>query len=351
MSKRLYPRNLAGNGITLQADPGQPVKLYLFGVIGDWFDGNTAQDVLAQLRGRPDVPVDVYIASVGGYFEDGLPIFNLLKMHAGHVTVNIIGYCLSMASHIMLAADTIRIAQNGQVMTHNAQGQARGDYRVMEKSAEMLRVHNSSIIPEYQRRTGKSAADVQAMLDAETWFSAQAALDAGLVDEIIDPVDLADIDKQQPANAWRFAIQNFKHAPAEFAARAEQHAQGSSWLDRIMNRVQGGKPAAKPTHTVEDDMKPEDIEAVKAAVAAEMEKHGQGVTAAVAAKQAELDAANGKVTALEAEKTALQDKLATAEAALVTANAELAKLKQEEPNNGDQPPNAGPVGKQTERFS
>lgn len=333
---------------------GTHVDLYLFGVIGDWWDGTTANEVLSYLTQNPDAAVNVFISSVGGYFEDGLPIFNLLRMHKGEVTVNIIGYCLSMASHIMLAANKIRIAQNGQIMTHNAQGVARGDYRDMEKAATMLRVHNDSIIPEYQRRTGKTADEVKAMLDAETWFTANTALAAGLVDEIIDPVDIADVDKLQTENAWKFAIQNFHNAPPDFTARAEQLAHGSSWLMRILNRVVGNPPAnlPPPDNISEADMTPEELKAALAAERAEYAKMLDEKLAALkpAVETPDAPAAQSDDAGTSAALTAKLEK-AEADAAKNAADAaKLAELMQDVPGTVP-PPVTGPAGRHAKRFS
>lgn len=265
MSMKL-PRNLHKTGIAALGS-GDHLDLYIFGVIGDWLDGNTANDVLFKLNSSPDIKtIDVYIASVGGYFEDGLPIFNLLKMHSAFVTVNIIGYALSMASHIMLAANKVRIAQNGQIMIHNAQGWSNGDYRDMGKSADILKLHSASLIPEYQRRMKLPPDEIQTLMDNETWYDANAALAAGLVDEIIDPVDASSIDNSQPSNAWQFAARNFKHPPADFQARVESVARRNNggWVQNLLIRVVGQPSAQLPTNDDEDDMKPEDIAEIKA---------------------------------------------------------------------------------------
>lgn len=315
---------------------GSHVDLYLFGVIGDWWDGNTANDVLAQLQDAKDVStIDVYISSVGGYFSDGIPIFNLLKMHPATVTVNIIGYCLSMASHIMLAADKVRIAQNGQIMIHNAQGLAYGDYRDMRKAADMLLTHNASIIPEYQRRLKLDSTAIQSLLDAETWYTADQALAAGLVDEIIDPVDPDKVDANQTKNAWQFAAQNFKNPPDAFTNRLQAAATKESWVLSILNKVVGNPPPALEPPSLQDDieMTPEELETRL--------KKEREATIAEFNKVLEDKLTNQKLVESD-ELVTLREQLANAQKQLEAANKELAELKEEVP--GTVPPkNTGPA--------
>lgn len=316
---------------------GTHVDLYLFGIIGDWWDGNTANSVLDQLRNAQNVEtITVKLSTIGGYFEDGLPIYNMLKQHPAKVTVEVLGYALSMGSVIMLAGDTIRIAQNALVMIHNAQGVAWGSPADLRKSADMLAKHEQAIIPRYMERMGKTAENVQSLLDEETWFTADEALAIGLVDEIIDPVDLTRIDKNQPENAWHFAAKNFKHPPAAFVERVDNAASMSRpWVERILNRVVGNPPANLPPPEpdyIEVDMTAEELQTVLATDRAETAKM-------IDAKFAEMRNAPPIIPPAPEESP----EMVALKAQLATANAELAELKAEVP--GTVPPVVtGPAG-------
>lgn len=315
---------------------GTHVDLYLFGVIGDWWDGNTANDVLHQLRSQPNVEtITVKLSTIGGYFEDGLPIYNLLKQHPATVTTEVIGYALSMGSVIMLAGSKIRIAQNALVMIHNAQGVAWGSPPEMRKAADMLAKHEQAIIPRYMERMGKTEAEIHALLDAETWFTADEALAAGLADEIIDPVDLSAIDKKQPENAWQFAAKNFKHPPEAFVERVENAAtRNRPWVERIINRVVGNPPAnlPPPENLSEADMTHEQLQAALAAERAETAKMLDEKLAAL-----KLPAEPSAPAAHESPE------LVTLRAENAAMAAELADLKTLVPGTVP-PPVAGPAG-------
>ena len=310
---------------------GQHVDIYLFGVIGDWWDGNTATDVLSQLHGNRNVTdITVYLSSIGGYFNDGLPIYNLLKQHSAHVEVVVMGYALSMASVIMLAADRLKVAQNALIMIHNAQGFAYGAPADLRQAADVLAKHEQAIIPLYAARLGKTPAEIQTMLDDETWFTAQEALDAGLVDEIIDPVDISQIDKQQPTNAWEFAVKNFKHPPISFTQRVEHAAKGASagWVQKILNKVVGDPPPdIQLPDPDEDAMKLEDIEA---AVSAALDKREQQAANSAQTELAELKA---KLAQAEKDRDDANTKLTAVTAERDKHAAELAELAKERPSD------------------
>ncbi len=249
MPKRRTPE------IRLEADTNNKhADLYLFGVIGSWWDENTAEEVLSELRSYDNLDtITVYISTVGGTFLDGLPIYNLLKNHPATVTTRVIGYALSMGSVIMLAGDRIEAAQNSLVMIHNAQGIAWGSANDMRATAEIMDKHEQAIIPRYRERMSLSNDEIQALLDAETWYTADEALAAGLIDEIIDPVDLDDTDQQQPENSWKFAAENFRHPPEAFQHRIENALQDKpNWLLSLLNKTVG-KPPALPAHLNEPE--------------------------------------------------------------------------------------------------
>lgn len=324
--------------ILLQVDPkSQHADLYLIGYIGsDWWSetGNTASSVLAQLAAYTELKnITVHLSTMGGSFLDGLPIYNILKQHPAHVTINIIGYALSMGSVIMLAGDTINAAQNSIIMIHNAQGGASGSAADLRKVADILDTHEQAIIPRYSERMGKTPAEIQALLDAETWYSADQALEAGLVDAITDAVDIRKIDKKQPKNAWEFAA-TFKHPPPDFVTRLEsQCATNVSWVEKFLNRALGTPPASLnlPDNTDEVAMTTEELTAaIEVAVQKAVQAQMSAMVTLFDTKLTELKTPGAEEEAEDAPDglaVELAAKLATAQADNATLTAENAAMK------------------------
>jgi len=218
------------------------LDLYLYGKIGGW--DVDVESFRRAMQGYESVTtITVYLSTTGGYFEDGIPIFNMIKQHPAEVTVLVMGFALSMGSVIMLAGDKVKAAQNSMIMIHRAQGWASGDAEEFRKQADIAEVHERAIIPLYMSRLNISADAVLELLKAETWYTADDALTAGLIDEIIDPIDTKSIEDAVPMANIKEAMKSFKHPPAQLSATLDSD-DNKSLLLKILNAVVGEKPPA-----------------------------------------------------------------------------------------------------------
>jgi ClpP class serine protease len=141
----------------------------------------------------------LHINSPGGEVFDGITIYNLIKQHPANVTTYIDGLAASIASVIALAGDSVIMAENALYMIHNPWGFAMGDATEMRKTADLLDKVAGSLVTAYTSKTGKPDDDIQTLLDAETWMTAQEAKDAGFIDEISEQMDMAACAKFIPA--------------------------------------------------------------------------------------------------------------------------------------------------------
>ena len=101
----------------------------------------------------------------------------------GKVTIKITGVAASAASVIATAADC-EITPTGMVMIHNASSFASGDYRDMDQASRMLVKVNTAIANAYIEKTGMSQKELFSLMDAETYMTAQEAVEKGFVDRI-----------------------------------------------------------------------------------------------------------------------------------------------------------------------
>lgn len=160
--------------------------LYLLGEVGEDF---SAKDLVENLKGAGDVCV--HINSIGGDVFDGLAEHNILKAHKGRVEVSIDGLAASAASLIACAGDKVTMAENALFMAHNPSAGLVGYFEAAEldKVQSMLGALRDSIITTYETRTGKPRAEIEAMVDSETWLSAHEAKAHGFIDEITGAVE------------------------------------------------------------------------------------------------------------------------------------------------------------------
>lgn len=156
--------------------------------IYDWFEieatsPKKVSDLISQVKNNEDLEVE--INSGGGSVFAGSEIYTALKSYKGNVTTKIVGLAASAASVIAMAGDKVLISPTGQIMIHNASGAFGGDYRNMEKGAEILKNVNATISNAYRIKTGLTNEELLEMMNKETWLSPQSALDNKFVDEIM----------------------------------------------------------------------------------------------------------------------------------------------------------------------
>ena len=158
------------------------MKLLLYGEIG--WEVRAAEFVPA-IDAVTDSHIDLHISSPGGDVFEALTIMNALKEHPATKTVYIDGLAASAASFIAVGIGGEVIMRPGaEMMIHNAQGGAWGDMNDMHAIIERLESASATIADIYAAKTGTDAAEWRAAMDAETWFSADEALAAGLVDRV-----------------------------------------------------------------------------------------------------------------------------------------------------------------------
>lgn len=158
-------------------------SIYIYDEIGMW--GVTASDFATELRGITAPTIELHISSPGGDVFDGLAILNGIRQHSAHVDVIIDGIAASAASFIAMAGDTIKMSPQAQMMIHDAFGLVIGNSRDMREMAEMLEKTSDNIAAVYAQRAGGTVEEWRSAMRAETWYSDQEAVDAGLADEVI----------------------------------------------------------------------------------------------------------------------------------------------------------------------
>lgn len=154
--------------------------------IYDWIgiEATSPSKVIASLPSNK-TPIEVVINSGGGDVFAGSEIYTTLKEYEGEITVKVVGIAASAASVIAMAGDKILISPTAQMMIHNVSTYGSGDYRSFEHTAEVLKSANQSIANAYKAKTGKSDEELKELMDAETWFNAQKAVEQGFADEVL----------------------------------------------------------------------------------------------------------------------------------------------------------------------
>lgn len=198
-------------------------EILLYGPIGPdfWEPENaiTAKAVMAQLADM-EGDVTVRISSGGGDVYEGIDIMTALKNYDGEVTVIVESLAASAASFIAVGgADRVLMRGSSEMMIHRAWTFMEGNADDVRKTLDDLERQDSKLANIY---AGKAGGDVQGWLDAmsaETWYTAEEAVAAGLADGIVAEKSSAP----EPSSAMakrRFKFVNRAAAPPPPVSRS-----------------------------------------------------------------------------------------------------------------------------------
>jgi ATP-dependent Clp protease protease subunit len=201
------------------ATKDKPAELALYGPISSeswWGDEVTPKQFKEDLDALGDVDeLSVYINSDGGDVFAGQAIHSMLRRHKAKITVYVDGLAASIASVVAMAGDVIRMPRNAMMMIHNPWTIALGNAEDFRKMAEDLDKIRESIITTYQDKSGMDKDKIVELMDAETWLTAEEAVEYGLADELEETKAVAaSLDSGAlVVNGQRMDLSRYKHPP------------------------------------------------------------------------------------------------------------------------------------------
>ena len=168
--------------------------IYVYGSIGDsWYDdaAMTAHRFAYLMQQAGGEDVTVHVNSGGGDVFDANAMAEVIRSYKGRVTASIEGLAASAASYFALTADEVVMNPSALLMIHNPWGRCQGGSEDMRSTADMLDKVRGTIVGQYVRKTGDTEEHIRELMDAETWFDASEALEAGFVDSLTDAAPIA----------------------------------------------------------------------------------------------------------------------------------------------------------------
>jgi ATP-dependent Clp protease protease subunit len=189
---KLLDRNgvKAGSPLKILNTSATEAEIIMYAGIGQasWFDDGdsmiSAKQFSDQLKNlAPTVnTLNVRINSGGGDVFDGIAIYNRLKQFKGKKIVHVDGLAASIASIIALAGDEIIIGEGALFMIHLPWTYAAGNRMELDNTVQRLMDVEEQMLGIYAKKSNLSKGEIRAMLEQETWMSAEQAIDAGFAD-------------------------------------------------------------------------------------------------------------------------------------------------------------------------
>jgi ClpP class serine protease len=128
-------------------------------------------------------------------------IHSQLKRHPAFVTGYVDGFAASAASYILTACDKVIMAAPTMQMLHDMWNWSMGNAKAHRKNADDLDAIMAGNRQAYlEKAKGKlNEEQLKAIMEAETWLTAEQCLEYGLADEISDK----EVDMTKAAEALK----------------------------------------------------------------------------------------------------------------------------------------------------
>lgn len=227
-------------------DTPSTADVYIYDEIGDsWWGGISPKGLVDEISALDVTEMTVHINSPGGAAWDGITIMNALRAHKATVNVVVDGIAASAASVIAMAGDTVTMNRGAQMMIHDASGGAWGNAQDMENVAGILHKLSDSIADTYAAHAGGTREEWRAVMQAEAWYTAEEAVQAGLANAWDgSSSDVADVAAVAAFDLSRFRFPGRAHAPAPQLAAL-----------KLPSSSEPGDPNRKENVVAYDDLK------------------------------------------------------------------------------------------------
>lgn len=135
-------------------------------------------------------PITIFLNSPGGSWEDGMAIYDTIKIIKSPVVIVGMGKIYSMASVVIQSAKKRTLMPNSLFMIHDGTEFIAGECKSVEawaKNSKYIRQEMYKIYYERMKKTNKKITlkQIEEMCSHDTILTAEEAVNIGLADEIM----------------------------------------------------------------------------------------------------------------------------------------------------------------------
>jgi ATP-dependent protease ClpP protease subunit len=162
-------------------------EVWLYGTIGDEFDGVTVEHVKAALSEIPkNKSFDLRIYSDGGDFDAAMAMHSLLSSRSAKSRGIVDGLAASAASLLLQATGDRVMSEHSRQMIHQVHGRFNGFVTAdqFREMADQMDATNGVIRTIYARKWSGSDEELRAALSKDSWYTAQESVARGLADRV-----------------------------------------------------------------------------------------------------------------------------------------------------------------------
>jgi len=161
--------------------------IFLVGPVDDTIASVVCAQLLFLEAENPKKDISMYINSPGGVVTSGLSIYDTMEYIKPDVSTVCIGQAASMGSLLMTAGAKKKryCLPNARIMTHQPSGGYQGQATDIEIHAKEIISLRSRLNDIYVKHTGKKIAQIESLMDRDTFLSPTDAVKLGLIDEVV----------------------------------------------------------------------------------------------------------------------------------------------------------------------
>lgn len=153
-------------------------------------------------------PITIKMNNLGGFWHHGMAMFDRIRACKAHVTIEAMGYCMSMSSVILQAADSRVLHPNVRFMIHDGQDGFSGHARNFEAWGRESAKIRREMYRIYSERSGQPVGYWAKKCVVDFIMSAEEAVREGLADSIVSPSK--QIEKKRPTKRKNKSVKKKK---------------------------------------------------------------------------------------------------------------------------------------------
>ncbi|MBE2183934.1 MAG: ATP-dependent Clp protease proteolytic subunit [Anaerolineae bacterium] len=161
-------------------------------ILGTPVNDQIANLVVAQLlflqREDPDRQIQMFINSPGGVIYAGLAIYDTMQQISAPVSTTAVGLTASFGTVLLTAGEKGQrySLPNATIHMHQPLGGAQGQASdIVIQANEIMRLKDR-LIEVFVKHTGREREVIERDTDRDVYFSAQQAVDYGLIDAVLE---------------------------------------------------------------------------------------------------------------------------------------------------------------------
>lgn len=151
----------------------------------EWWGGVAPKPFIDALKAMSG-PVHIRINSPGGDVFGATAMAQAMREYPGEITCHVDGVAASAASVLAITGNKTVMAPGSLMMIHNAWTVSVGDRNSLRETASLLEKVDGMLAVSYAKKSGGTAEAFSAMMDAETWFTPEEAVAAGLATAVAE---------------------------------------------------------------------------------------------------------------------------------------------------------------------